>query len=48
MDNVLGFFSWIENAKLTIFVFLTIFNVGITRTLEDFIKYKKVGDEDEQ
>ncbi len=39
MDSVLNVFGWIGNTMLPIFVFLTMFNVGITRTLDDFLHY---------
>lgn len=39
MENVLNLFGTIGNATLPIFVFLTMFNVGITRTLDDFLQY---------
>lgn len=39
MESVLNVFGWIGNATLPIFVFLTMFNVGITRTLDDFLQY---------
>lgn len=39
MDSILNGLGWIGNATLPIFVFLTMFNVGITRKLDDFLQY---------
>lgn len=39
MESILNIFGWVGNATLPIFVFLTMFNVGITRTLDDFLQY---------
>lgn len=39
MENILDVFDWFGNAALPLFVFLTMFNVGITRKMEDFLQY---------
>lgn len=39
MESILDVFGWFGNAVLPLFVFLTMFNVGITRKMEDFLQY---------
>ena len=39
MESILNIFGWLGNAALPLFVFLTMFNVGITRKMEDFLQY---------
>lgn len=39
MNDILNLFGWVGNFLLPIFVFLTMFNVGLTQTLNDFFKY---------